>query len=45
MGADAADMDGALRFSMSEATSMEDMMTAASELKAVIEKFGRYVRG
>ena len=44
MGASAAEMDGALRFSMSEATTSEDMNTAAAALKAVVDKFGKYIR-
>ncbi len=44
MGATAAEMDGALRFSMSEATTSEDMNTAAEALKAVVDKFGKYIR-
>ena len=44
MGATAAEMDGALRFSMSEATTSEDMNTAAAALKAVVDKFGKYIR-
>ncbi|MCR5311878.1 MAG: cysteine desulfurase [Lachnospiraceae bacterium] len=44
MGATAAETDGALRFSMSEATTSEDMNTAAETLKAVVDKFGKYIR-
>lgn len=44
MGADAARMDGALRFSMSSFTTREELETALKALKEVIEIYGRFVR-
>ncbi len=44
MGASAESMDGALRFSMSEFTTMEDIDYAIESLKEVITVFGKFVR-
>lgn len=44
MGADAARMDGALRFSMSSFTTREELEEALKALKEVIEIYGRFVR-
>ena len=44
MGASAEETDGALRISMSEFTTKEELETLIVELKAVIEKYGRFIR-
>ena len=44
MGASAEETDGALRISMSEFTTREELETLIVELKAVIDKYGRFIR-
>ena len=44
MGASAEATDGALRIHMSEFTTKEELETLIVELKAVIEKYGRFIR-
>ena len=44
MGASAEETDGALRISMSEFTTREELETLIVELKAVINKYGRFIR-
>lgn len=44
MGADAQAMDGALRISMSEFTTKEELEYMLTSLKEVIEVYGRFIR-
>ena len=44
MGADAATMDGALRISMSEFTSKEELEYVLKTLKEIIPFYSRFVR-
>ena len=44
MGATPDETDGALRISMSEFTTKKELETLIVELKAVIEKYGRFIR-
>lgn len=44
MGADAVSMDGALRFSMSVFTNLEELEYAIKSLKEVIDIYGRFIR-
>lgn len=44
MGATPAQMDGALRISMSEFTTKEELEYAIASLKEVIEVYGRFIR-
>ena len=44
MGASNTEMDGALRVSMSEFTTMEELLETVKELKEVIEIYGRFTR-
>ncbi len=44
MGATPAQMDGALRISMSEFTTKEELAATIEALKEVIDMYGRFIR-